>query len=87
MEEALEKTLRRVGEDAEYIISTSESAKDVLNSLVAELTPVVMAYKMQGVVPSIQSLSGAAAKLIAIVAATNKAAMDKAYATSMEKEK
>lgn len=71
MQEAMEKTLRRVREDAEHIIATHSSAKQALDSLVMEFAPAVIMYKTRGVAPNMQTLSYAAAKMVAIVAATH----------------
>lgn len=69
-DEVLTNTTNRIKEDAAEVAGAHRSARQVLDSLVGELAPAVIAYKTQGAVPSIQVLQSAASKLTAIIAAT-----------------
>ena len=66
--EALDKILEKVEADA-LILMDESTDHEVLEAVVAEGTPMVMGYKMRGIIPQPERMVRIATYLIALAAA------------------
>jgi hypothetical protein len=73
MSSQLERMMRRVEDGVERVLDREQSARVVMNQVIAEGAPAFMQYRMKGYAPSIDLLERIAIKLLAIVVATEEA--------------
>lgn len=73
MSSTLDKLMDRVEDGVERILDREQSARVVMNQVIAEGAPAFMQYRMKGRAPSLDLLERIAIKLLAIVAATEEA--------------
>lgn len=72
MNKSLPKVLRRVEETATDLLASNATSRQVLENIIAVLTPCAVAYKASGgrQLPDVALLESVASKLVAICAAT-----------------
>lgn len=73
MSTTTEKMMKRVEDGIERVLNREQSARVVMNQVIAEGAPAFMQYRMKGRAPSLDLLERIAIKLLAIVVATEEA--------------